>query len=221
MFFNAGCMLVATGSAVIVFRLFIHGPLEQTSYQRMLVPALLSGLVFSSVNLFFLCLIRSLAEQRSSLEIWREDHRWLWPHYAAAGLLGMTLGVTYEVMGWVVTMVMALPVALMHLTITEYIKRTTGYGDKLRRLNRQLGDAYESTLQALSRALGTRDAETEEHSQRVSRYTELIARRFGVPDEAIAHLCRGAILHDISKIGVPDVILLKPAGLMPSNPAAA
>jgi HD-GYP domain-containing protein (c-di-GMP phosphodiesterase class II) len=58
--------------------------------------------------------------------------------------------------------------------------------------------------------LDTRDAETEEHSQRVTRYTELIGRRFGLPDEEIAHLCRGAVLHDIGKIGVPDAILLKP-----------
>lgn len=217
MLFNVGCMLLATGSAIFAFRLFIHGPLAQTSYERMLLPALLSGLVFYFVNHFFLCLIRSLAERRSSLEIWREDYRWLWPHYAAAGLLGMTLGVTYEVMGWLVTMVMASPVALMHLTITQFIKRTTVYVNALRRLNRQLSDSYESTLQALSRALDTRDAETEEHSQRVNRYTELIARRFDLPDEEIAHLCRGAILHDIGKIGVPDAILLKPAGLTASE----
>ena len=217
MLFNVGCMLLATGSAVFFFRLFIHGSLAQTSYERMLIPGVLSGLVFYLVNHFFLCLIRSLAEQRSSLEIWREDYRWLWPHYAAAGLLGTTLGVTYEVMGWAVTMVMASPVALMHLTITQFIRRTTVYVNELRRLNRQLSDSYESTLQALSRALDTRDAETEEHSQRVNRYTELIARRFGLPDEEIAHLCRGAILHDIGKIGVPDAILLKPAGLTASE----
>jgi hypothetical protein len=217
MLFNVGCMLLATGSAVVAFRLFIHGSLAQTSYERMLIPGVLSGLVFYLVNHFFLCLIRSLAERRSSVEIWREDYRWLWPHYAAAGLLGTTLGVTYEAMGWAVTMVMASPVALMHLTITQFIKRTTVYVNELRRLNRQLSESYESTLQALSRALDTRDAETEEHSQRVNRYTELIARRFGLPDEEIKHLCRGAILHDIGKIGVPDAILLKPAGLTPSE----
>jgi HD-GYP domain-containing protein (c-di-GMP phosphodiesterase class II) len=108
-------------------------------------------------------------------------------------------------------------VALMHLAITQFIRRTTGYVDELRRLNRQLSDSYESTLQALSRALDTRDAETEEHSQRVKRYTELIGRRFGLPDEEIAHLCRGAMLHDIGKIGVPDAILLKPAPLSASE----
>jgi putative nucleotidyltransferase with HDIG domain len=179
----------------------------------MLIPGLLAGLVFYLVNHLLLCLIRAYVEHRRVWEIWREDYRWLWPHYMAAGLLGMTLGVTYEVLGWVVTIVMASPVALMHLAITQFIKRTTGYVNELRGLNRQLSESYESTLQALSRALDTRDAETEEHSQRVSRYTELIGRRFGLPEEEVAHLRRGAMLHDIGKIGVPDAILLKPAKL--------
>ncbi|HEX3722537.1 MAG TPA: diguanylate cyclase [Nitrolancea sp.] len=213
MIFNFGCMLLATGSASLMLRVFIHGSLALNSYNRMLIPGLLAGLVFYLVNHLLLCLIRAYVEHRRVWEIWREDYRWLWPHYMAAGLLGMTLGVTYEVLGWVVTIVMASPVALMHLAITQFIKRTTGYVNELRGLNRQLSESYESTLQALSRALDTRDAETEEHSQRVSRYTELIGRRFGLPEEEVAHLRRGAMLHDIGKIGVPDAILLKPAKL--------
>ena len=213
MLFNFGCMLLADSAALLVFRSMVHGPLSQTPYVRMLAPGLLAGLTFYLVNHLLICLIRSVAEQRKALEIWSEDYRWLWPHYLMAGLLGTTLGVTYEVLGVMVTIVMASPVALMHLAITQFIRRTTGYVNELRRLNRQLSDSYESTLQALSRALDTRDAETEEHSQRVRRYTELIGQRFGLPDEEIAHLSRGALLHDIGKIGVPDAILLKPAQL--------
>jgi putative nucleotidyltransferase with HDIG domain len=61
----------------------------------------------------------------------------------------------------------------------------------------------------LTRALDTRDEETEEHSQRVMRYTEIIARRMKIPEEQLAEITRGALLHDIGKIGVPDAILLK------------
>ncbi len=213
MLFNFGCMLLAEGAAVFVFREMVHGPLGQAQYRQMLIPGAMAGLTFYLVNHLLICLIRSMAERREALHIWSEDYRWLWPHYVMAGLLGTTLGVTYEVLGVLVTIVMASPVALMHLAITQFIRRTTGYVNELRRLNRQLSDSYESTLQALSRALDTRDAETEEHSQRVRRYTELIGRRFGLPEEEIAHLSRGALLHDIGKIGVPDAILLKPAQL--------
>lgn len=213
MLFNFGCMLLAEGSALLVFRALVQSPLAHVSYGRMLIPGGMAGLTFYLVNHLLVCLIRSMAERRRALEIWAEDYRWLLPHYLLAGLLGMTLGVTYEVLGVMVTVVMASPVALMHLAITQFIRRTTGYVNELRRLNRQLGDSYESTLQALSRALDTRDAETEEHSQRVRRYTELIGRHFGLPEEEIAHLSRGALLHDIGKIGVPDAILLKPSSL--------
>ncbi len=213
MLFNFGCMLLATGGTVLIFRSMVHGSIQQGGFVQMLVPGIIGGVVFYAVNHLFLCLVRALAEQRSSIEIWREDYRWLWPHYAVAGLLGMTLGLSYEFMGAAATIVMASPVALMHLAITQFIQRTNGYVNELRRLNRQLSDSYESTLQALSRALDTRDAETEEHSQRVRRYTELIGRNIGLATEEIAHLSRGALLHDIGKIGVPDAILLKPGGL--------
>ncbi len=74
-------------------------------------------------------------------------------------------------------------------------------------------DSYESTLQALTTALDTRDEETEEHSQRVKQYTLLIARQLNVPADELEDMSRGALLHDIGKIGVPDAILLKPGRL--------
>src|SRR3712207_2131708 len=91
----------------------------------------------------------------------------------------------------------------------QYMDRTAVHVQELRRLTGRLTDSYEATLQALTRALDTRDEETEEHSQRVTRYSELIARRMRVPDAEIAEIARGALLHDIGKIGVPDAILLK------------
>ena len=69
----------------------------------------------------------------------------------------------------------------------------------------------------MSRALDTRDEETEEHSQRVKRYTGLIATQLGVPDDEREDMLRGALLHDIGKIGVPDAILLKPGRLTPDE----
>ena len=72
---------------------------------------------------------------------------------------------------------------------------------------------YEATLAALSSALDVRDTETEGHARRVVRYMELIAEVLEVPAERHATLRRGALLHDIGKIGVPDRILRKPGPL--------
>jgi len=73
--------------------------------------------------------------------------------------------------------------------------------------------AWEAALQALVDALDAREQETERHSQRVMRFTEMLARAYGVPDADLPDISRGALLHDIGKIGIPDGILLKPAGL--------
>jgi putative nucleotidyltransferase with HDIG domain len=77
--------------------------------------------------------------------------------------------------------------------------------------------AYAQTLWSLAAALDAREHETGDHSQRVVRYTLAIARRLSLPDADLPDLGRGALLHDIGKIGVPDAILLKPARLTPDE----
>ena len=72
---------------------------------------------------------------------------------------------------------------------------------------------YDTTLQALSNALDVRDSETEGHSRRVVEYMELIIAELPVAPENLSTLRRGALLHDIGKIGVPDNVLRKPAAL--------
>ncbi|MEK6227148.1 MAG: HD-GYP domain-containing protein [Chloroflexota bacterium] len=72
---------------------------------------------------------------------------------------------------------------------------------------------YDTTLQALSNALDVRDSETEGHSRRVVEYMELIIAQMPVAPGHLATLRRGALLHDIGKIGVPDNVLRKPAAL--------
>ncbi|HET8569470.1 MAG TPA: HD-GYP domain-containing protein [Candidatus Limnocylindria bacterium] len=83
-------------------------------------------------------------------------------------------------------------------------------------LERALGETertYDSTLHALSNALDVRDTETEGHARRVLEYMELIADELGLADQVRPALRRGALLHDIGKIGVPDQILRKPGPL--------
>ncbi|MGC3999021.1 MAG: response regulator [Anaeromyxobacter sp.] len=85
--------------------------------------------------------------------------------------------------------------------------------EKTAELSRTLLDleaTYSQTLLTLVAALDAREHETSDHSQRVVRYTLAIARRLGLPEADLPDLGRGALLHDIGKIGVPDAILLKP-----------
>ena len=72
---------------------------------------------------------------------------------------------------------------------------------------------YDYTLEALGGALDAKDAETEGHCQRVTAFTITIAKSMGVDRGLLRHIARGAFLHDIGKMGVPDSILRKPGPL--------
>jgi len=79
--------------------------------------------------------------------------------------------------------------------------------------------SYDITLEALGDALDLKDAETEGHSKRVTAFTIAIARAMGMPREQIPVIARGAFLHDIGKMAIPDAILRKPDKLDPDEVA--
>ena len=85
--------------------------------------------------------------------------------------------------------------------------------ENLQRANFDLTLAYDATIEGWSRAMDLRDHETEGHSQRVTSITIKLAKQMGMKDNEIIHLRRGALLHDIGKMGIPDEILLKPGKL--------
>lgn len=85
--------------------------------------------------------------------------------------------------------------------------------DGLKVSNTELRQAYDTTLEGWAKALELRDKETEGHSRRVTDLTMLLATRMGIAKEQWDDVRRGAILHDIGKMGVPDEILLKPGAL--------
>lgn len=85
--------------------------------------------------------------------------------------------------------------------------------ENLQRSNIELSLAYDTTLEGWTRALDLRDQETEGHTQRVVEMTVRLAQLMGIADKDLIHTRRGALLHDIGKMGIPDSILLKPGPL--------
>ena len=100
---------------------------------------------------------------------------------------------------------------------TSLERRVREKTEELSRALRDVEAAYASTLYALVAALDAREHETSDHSQRVVRFTLAIADRMDVPAALRPDIARGALLHDIGKIGVPDAILLKPGKLTPDE----
>lgn len=100
--------------------------------------------------------------------------------------------------------------------------------ENLQRSNLELAIAYDDTITGWSRTLELRDMETEGHSRRVTEMTLRLARAMGISEEELVHVRRGALLHDIGKMGVPDEILRKPGpldedewGIMRQHPVLA
>lgn len=111
--------------------------------------------------------------------------------------------------------------AIAHRRITQ---QNPGYWEKLEQLvtartellQKTMADlerSYDITLEALGDALDLKDSETEGHSKRVTAYTIALARAMGYGHDEIRMIARGAFLHDIGKMAIPDAILLKPGAL--------
>ena len=85
------------------------------------------------------------------------------------------------------------------------------------RLYQDLDASYLATLEALTMALDLRDRETAGHSRRVVEYTARLAQQIGLDKDTIENIKRGALIHDVGKIGVPDAVLQKPGPLDPEE----
>lgn len=101
-----------------------------------------------------------------------------------------------------------------HQSLEEMVRART---EMLRHAMADLEHSYDVTLEALGDALDLKDSETEGHSKRVTAYAIALARAMGLPPEEIKIIARGAFLHDIGKMAIPDEILRKPGRLTPEE----
>lgn len=85
--------------------------------------------------------------------------------------------------------------------------------DKQQQAHLELTQSYDATLEGWARALELRDLETLEHTRRVTDMVQALARAMGIPEEQLVHIRRGALLHDIGKLAIPDSVLLKASEL--------
>ncbi|HEX6905242.1 MAG TPA: HD-GYP domain-containing protein [Terriglobales bacterium] len=100
-------------------------------------------------------------------------------------------------------------------------KRIEELENENRRLNREFECSYDITLELLGDALDLKEGQTDAHSRRVTAFAIVIARAMGIPpdSQAMRVLARGAFLHDIGKMAIPDAILRKPEALTPDESA--
>lgn len=229
--FNLGVLALTGAAAGWTFAALVP---ERERIGAGLIPAALFAAVLAYVTSAVLVAgTVAIVSRRPLWRVFREDLLWLLPHYLVLGLLGLALGVGYLSLGFFGLLVFLAPPLMMQFAIRQYVTNTERTVAELRQKNAQLESAnqsilrmtqrlqetYEGTLEALVSALDARDRETKGHSLRVMQCTMDIARALGIPEGSPEwnDIQRGALLHDVGKIGVADSILHKPGPLTPEE----
>lgn len=226
--FNFGALMIAGAASVIVLKSF--GEYNYVNdWPDVLAPATLAGIANFLVNSILVATAISLSGSVRLRDVWKESFLWLLPHYVTLAIIGLAIVAADAAIGvWGVAVFVAPPL-MMRLSIKQYVDHTTRNVIELRRAHGQLqqaheqltsamsslGKAYDGTLRSLSGALDARDSETGGHSERVADLTMAMASEMGIArdSEHWRYISWGALLHDVGKIAIPDIILRKPGKL--------
>jgi len=228
--FNVGSVIVVNAAVAAMIRGLVDLTGPGLPLSGWLLPIALAGIVaYYLMNISLVTVAVSLATRTSLLAVWREKFEWLLPHYLVFGVLGLSLAVAYDGLGYFGLLAFVAPPIMMRFSIKQYIDKTAKNVEELDKRNRalqkanrevlgmaeQLRETYDGTLEALVSALDARDRETKGHSLRVAKYMMEIAFHMGATPgtEEWVDMQRGGLLHDIGKIGVSDTILHKPGPL--------
>ena len=223
--FNFGTLMIAGGASVILLKSF-DGYDYVNDWPEVLAPATLAGMANFLVNSILVATAISLSGSVRLRDVWKESFLWLLPHYVTLAIIGLAIVAADAAIGiWGVAVFVAPPL-MMRLSIKQYVDHTARNVIELRRAHGQLqqaheqltnamtslGKAYDGTLRSLSNALDARDSETGGHSERVADLTMAMASEMGVArdSEHWRYISWGALLHDVGKIAIPDLILRKP-----------
>ncbi len=228
---NTARLIIVGCASAAVYALL--APVNPARFDFALVAGgALATLVTFALYLAFTMGSLHLRKGQGLTSIWG-TYVWLAPHYAALGIVGIALAGAYLGLGYLGIVAFCMPALMMRLAQKQYVDKTAESVEQLREKNNalqqanaeikivheELRETYDATLEALVGALDARDQETKGHSIRVAQYMVTIAEALGVKrgSEEWTNMQRGALLHDVGKIGVSDNILLKPGKLTPAE----
>ena len=140
----------------------------------------------------------SLLENETTYFTFYNNFKWALPNYLALAPLGILLAVIYINIGISGVLLFLVPLLAARHSFQLYMNMRKVYLD---------------TIQALATAIETKDPYTHGHSDRVAKYSLIIAEEMKLSGEFITQLHYAALLHDIGKIGIPEEILNKPKNL--------
>lgn len=203
---------------------FPMAPGGATATVMLVLAGVVAGATMFLTSASLVSLVMSLDTQRRFDAVFVSNFAWLVPHYLAVAAASGGFAAVYAKVGVLGLLLMVLPLAATRYAMKQVIDKTrenvlrlerantelqSAYIE-IRKMSERLAEAYNGTLESLVAALDMRDQETRGHSARVAAHAVELAKVLGIRDEEeLGMIYRGALMHDVGKIGVPDAILRK------------
>jgi putative nucleotidyltransferase with HDIG domain len=195
--FNISLYVVMAGVGGFVFEKLGGIPGEINLY-RDLQGIMVLTFTYLFVNVCLVTVALSLIEKEPVSRIFFNNFKWALPNYLALAPLGILLAIIFLNIGALGILLFLVPLLVARHSFKLYM---------------DMRKVYLDTIQALATALEAKDPYTRGHSERVARYSSIIAEEMNLPQDVINNLNFAALLHDIGKIGIPETILNKPGKL--------
>lgn len=198
--FNASQFVLSIAAAHGVMSLF-----NPTSFQldlKSILIYLIAAFVYMAINMTFISIALALILRKSAWSIWINNFRWSVPNFIALVPLGFLLALLYKSWGALGLFLLFVPLLVSRHSFQLYIDMRENYLD---------------TVEALVQALEAKDTYTSGHSERVGKLAVAMAEELELSEEKIQSLKYAAVLHDVGKIGVSELILNKEDKLLDSE----
>jgi diguanylate cyclase (GGDEF)-like protein/putative nucleotidyltransferase with HDIG domain len=218
-FFNFSNHVLA-GTLCILLILMAGKPLLAMDPLNQILLSVTSAAIMYLITTWSIAIGMSFDLKQPAWQIWKEQYIWLAAYYIGFGLIAYTLIFGYNSNRSIGILLMVIPMILLRFSQQQYISRTKAAVIELRKKNQilkksseEIIELNEGLLEILSDIIDLRDPYVLGHSKQVSFYAAEIAKRMKLNEKQVELIRKGALLHDIGKLGIPKDILRKPSRL--------
>lgn len=194
---NISVYIIMVGISGYVYET-IGGVPGKINLLKGIVPILALVFTYLFINVSLITLALSILQKEHILSIFSTNFKWALPNYLALAPLGILLAIIYINVGSPGILLFLVPLLIARHSFQLYMN--------MRKI-------YLETIQALATTIEAKDPYTRGHSERVAKYSTIIAEEMNLSEDFLNTLNFAALLHDIGKIGIPDEILNKPGKL--------
>jgi hypothetical protein len=215
--FNTGSVTLAAACAGAVYEQL--GEVPPAGILATIAAVAVSGLVYFAVSSGLTAIVIALSTGGEPFAVWRENYSWMTVNYAATAVLGGTLALAYRSLGILAAASFVLPLGVAWYSFRLYASGTSELrrrnrelqtvNETLRRSSTTLEEANLSGVRALVEAIEAKDEGRRGHAAATGALALSLGRRLGLDADALRQLELAALVHDVGRVGVSEVVLLK------------